>query len=247
MPFVDTLSRMSVFDHVADATVRVVAGNSSGTGFHVHSPSIVITNSHVVGSETNVHVFDERGHIQDGVVRVRSDAPDEDWAVIVLTAPLPEGGSVLNLATKRPSRGDEVIFAGYPHAHPDLLTHSARVSGWVDHKGFHLDGSVNGGNSGGPVVDATTGDLVGIVSARRMLHSLDLGKAANQGAELIAAANSFAQTGSVIMMGIDVAQLYRHIGATASLARDVAIANANSGIGIAFWPDSAVEAASNLA
>lgn len=50
-----------------------------------------------------------------------------------------------------------------------MLVHKAYVSGPVSQIGFYIDGSVNGGNSGGPIIDVIDETIIGIVTQRRFL------------------------------------------------------------------------------
>ena len=65
-------------------------------------------------------------------------------------------------------RGRQVLFGGFPHGLEELLVQHAGISGPAARdKGFYIDGSVNGGNSGGPIVDPRGGGVIGVVTQRR--------------------------------------------------------------------------------
>ncbi len=243
------LWRVGIFEDLADATVQIALPDGSrGSGFHYRSDRLVITNRHVVGDAPDCIVVAENGHSVQAEVVARSTNSDEDWAVLVLNAhPLHGRRRIIRASSTHAKRGDEVLFAGYPHGIPDLLTHRATVSGPSRTNGFHIDGSVNGGNSGGPIIDAHSGELVGIVTARRFISGQSLAAQADRAQQLISAAHSYAQSGgSVMMLGVDVGQLYLHIGEAATLAYNVAVNDANSGIGIGYHADPAVAAAETV-
>jgi hypothetical protein len=90
--------------------------------------------------------------------------------VLELVEPLPDGRIILH--PEEPCqipRGRKILFAGFPHGIHDLLVHEAIISGSSSNHAFYIDGSVNGGNSGGPIVDFETGNVIGIVTQRRFL------------------------------------------------------------------------------
>jgi len=64
-----------------------------------------------------------------------------------------------------PKRGSAVEFAGFPHGIGDLLVQRGTVAGFDADDSIYIDASVNGGSSGGPVVDPSTHE--GVWSGRR--------------------------------------------------------------------------------
>lgn len=82
--------------------------------------------------------------------------------------------------------GDDVIFAGFPLSRPNLIVQRGMVSAkYPDYAEgqkeidkqikvnaladlLMVDGSINRGNSGGPVVDVKTGKVVGVVNTKYM-------------------------------------------------------------------------------
>ena len=68
--------------------------------------------------------------------------------------------------------GDEALFLGFPFSNTNIITHKAMISykGNIDIeankvKGVQLDGIVNRGNSGGPLISVESGEVLGIVRA----------------------------------------------------------------------------------
>jgi hypothetical protein len=163
-----------------------------------------------------------------------SDKTQYDFAILELQDPLPVNRNVLqpNLAAKA-NRGSELLFAGFPHGIHDLLVHEAIVSGPVQQHAFYIDGSVNGGNSGGPIVNKA-GELVGIVTQRRFLGGQSLQNLGQQVAQLANQCAGIANRGSVQIMGIDFGQFANMMAQGLGAMSQVIEANANSGIGIGF-------------
>jgi S1-C subfamily serine protease len=67
---------------------------------------------------------------------------------------------------------------------------------------FYIDGSVNGGNSGGPIVDFSDGKIIGIVTQRRFLGGQDLNQLQKAAKQLRDHCQQIAGRGSVQIMGI---------------------------------------------
>jgi S1-C subfamily serine protease len=151
------------------AVVKVSA-QKSGSGFLVPG-GYVVTCAHVLDGAASVTISNH----YLGSTKAQPVELDEgrDLAILRLNlATLPH----LDLGSYRDlEEGDEVAFLGYPLAVDMHQTHRAIVS----YKGrikfddlpepvdaFCLDGAVNKGNSGGPVVAVGTGTVIGIVNAK---------------------------------------------------------------------------------
>ena len=86
--------------------------------------------------------------------------------------------------------GQSVLFAGFPFAKPNLTVHKGMVSAkYLDKslvnpdslvKWIQIDGSVNKGNSGGPVIEIQTGKVIGIINTRMVGISNNLFKLKNK-------------------------------------------------------------------
>lgn len=162
-------------EQVASATVQIIADSARGSGFHFLRPEIIVTNHHVVEDAGSVTALTERGEVMELEELSFSPAHEEDYAIYRVSRGLQETRKALMPAdnTSVPSRGTPVLFSGFPHGLEDLLVQSASVAGPASEDIFYIDGSVNGGNSGGPVVDES-GALRGIVTQRRFLGGDDL-------------------------------------------------------------------------
>ena len=65
--------------------------------------------------------------------------------------------------------GQQVVFFGYPFGKRNLSMHTGIISSIYDKNGikvFQIDGSVNNGNSGGPLIDIETGEIIGLISRK---------------------------------------------------------------------------------
>lgn len=229
-------------ERLANSTFRVLCGNSSGSGFSFRNPSTVITNHHVIEPNLvlgqQISVVTEEGTTHPAKLLAHSDKSKHDYAVLQLLTPLCSGRNVLQSALPVLStRGTRVLFAGFPHGIPDLLVHEAIVSGPTNSHAFYVDGSVNGGNSGGPIVDAATGSVIGIVTQRRFLGGQSLQSLGQQVSLLAQQCAGMASRGSVQIMGIDFGAFATMMASGLQALSQVIEANANSGIGIGFKID----------
>jgi hypothetical protein len=156
-------SGLTVFESVSDAVVSISNHSQSGTAFLITKDGLAITNHHVIdgtppfvarfrdGSERPVRVIRANRELDAALVQI---ACESDCVTVTLAA------------DADPKIGSEVLVVGMPYS----LNHSVAkgiVSGlrFVD-GGTHIqiDAPVNHGNSGGPIVDAASGEVLGIVS-----------------------------------------------------------------------------------
>ncbi|MDN3649846.1 serine protease [Reinekea marina] len=223
---------------LADSTFRIQCGVSSGSGFSYRNNNIVVTNHHVIEpnllNNQPIAAITENGTQLRATLLSHSDKTQYDFAILELEDPLPANRNVLqpNL-TAEAVRGSKLLFSGFPHGIHDLLVHEAIVSGPVQQHAFYIDGSVNGGNSGGPIVNSA-GELLGIVTQRRFLGGQSLQTLGQQVAQLGDQCAGIANRGSVQIMGIDFRQFANMIAQGLGAMSQVIEANANSGIGIGF-------------
>ena len=149
----------------------------SGTGFLI--PDHVVTASHVLREGTfDVAMlrFDDsdeedvvRLSAKDLMAAVRHESPKSqcDYALLAIDEPEFRGRHRFTLAaTPKPSVGQQVLLLGYPFASPNLASHVAYVSALYrsgDADVFQLDGSINPSNSGGPVIDPESSEVLAYV------------------------------------------------------------------------------------
>lgn len=233
---------------LANATVQITSSKSSGSGFHLYRTDLVITNHHVVResdfrSANAVAATTEGGDKMTLSYIAHSDTAEHDYAIFRVTSSIPAGREALQPATEAPiERGTQVLFAGFPHGIGDLLVQHAIVAAPFESVGFYLDGSINGGNSGGPIVSAT-GDVLGVVTQRRFLGAPDMQRMAAEADALEDFAAKSAQRGHILIMGFDFGQLLGLIGRSNGLIKKVIEANSNAGIGIGYLIRYAAEGA----
>ncbi len=157
-----------------DATMRVEAvgcgEQRSATATVVGPPGaeVVLTNAHVARGAGTVQVHHDDGSV--GTATVVGSVAGRDAAVLRLDDESVSPASPP--AARAPAEaGDEVVVIGYPGGTRVELTARVRTSELRSGYGgtaqvLLIDAPAEGGLSGGTVVDADTGDVVGLVAAR---------------------------------------------------------------------------------
>lgn len=224
---------------LADATFRVECGTSLGSGFSFRHPSVAATNCHVItphlSAGSTIHLVTEAGVRIPAQLVAHSPENQYDFALLRLLGALPQGRHVLQpKANPAVQRGLATLFAGFPHGIHDLLVHEAVVSGPAAPHAFYIDGSVNGGNSGGPIVGKVTGELIGLITQRRFLGVVQLGQLRQQVQQLAQHCQAVANQGSVEIMGVNFGAFAQMMAQNFLVVDQLLQSNANSGIGIGF-------------
>lgn len=183
-----TESKRAVFRIFASAPNAVC----SGTGFLISADGYIVTNRHVVSKATDITVYimaeDELSATGYAAECVQEDA-DNDLAVLRLLTPPDFLPKPFALAAEAARVFDEVVSIGFPAALDRPISESADISApeitdpgvlenldpnitkgavskvgtWVIH-----DAKIAAGNSGGPLIDAGSGKVVGVNTAKTM-------------------------------------------------------------------------------
>ncbi|HEI9774288.1 serine protease [Klebsiella pneumoniae] len=238
-----------MYQTLANATFQVIAGDYRGSGFSFMREDLVVTNLHVVATCCDLQNMrqinrvilqtEANDHIDAIILHIDSG---NDFAIMRLQSPLPAGRTVLQPSTGfTPTRGKKLIFAGYPHGLPQLLTNEGIISAPLDSGRFALDGMVNGGNSGGPIIDRETGETVGIVTQRRYMLADQASSFSQEISQLRQYLASVSQQGNVAIMGVNFGQMADMFGRSLQIVSDMMSQNANSGIGIGFSIQPVIE------
>lgn len=151
---------------------------SSGSAFLVDEG--LVTNSHNIRSFTfdaivirfeDTEPSAEIRLLRDDCLKIiaaESPENEKDYLFLKLSEPEFEGRYVFEFTDSSDvSVGEQIVFLGFPFGSRHLTAHSGYVSSLHctnDAKIIQIDGSVNGGNSGGPLLELKTGRVAGIVT-----------------------------------------------------------------------------------
>jgi len=166
------LSRIAeqILPSVVSVEVRRGDRSTTGSGFRVAVPGIIVTNAHIVQGADEVSVV-----LRDGTrrtARMLGSAPDYDIAALeVDDSGLPPLHSGSGLANARV--GDPVLAIGHPHGQADAvisgtlraLNQPVRLGdGGAELGAVQTDAAITPESSGGPLVN-TRGEVLGVLTA----------------------------------------------------------------------------------
>src|SRR3954471_13464731 len=161
-PAAPSSSLEDVISRAMPSVVGVETATGFGSGFFI-APDTMLTNVHVVGTNTTVTIRRPDGRTLSA--RVDLSAPELDIAVVRIGTPDP-GQPTLKLGAGASARpGQEVIALGTPLGLQSTVTRGI-VSAVRDVGGLTLvqtDAAINPGNSGGPLLDRA-GLVIGITT-----------------------------------------------------------------------------------
>jgi len=162
-------------NQILNNTVTIRSGSGHGSGFVIDESGLIITNAHVVGNADKVTVVFRSGiEISGSVQRI---SKHRDVALIKVSVgglkPLPINGSPLNQA-------EEVYAVGTPIDEDLKATITKGIISGIrtqEKTGLELiqsDVNIQGGNSGGPLLD-DMGNIIGISVSGLGLGKLSVG------------------------------------------------------------------------
>ena len=156
---------------------------SSGSGFKVGD--YLVTNNHVIqvpdatrvvirgvqqdGHTTSMNISYDCTHFRTFLV---DGDPEASWDYAILRIPDPAFLALPSLQIEQENAamiGAKIAIFGYQFEQPQLSMHVGYISSQFVKVGVNyiqLDSSVNNGNSGGPLIDESTGRVIGIVTRK---------------------------------------------------------------------------------
>ena len=175
-------TKAEIYGHAKAGTVLVVAIDdktnsvSLGSGFLVNGDGLLITNAHVLEDNSRLLVYVGNQEVYSNPDIVAVD-PDRDLAAIRI--PL-SSAPALTLAGQPTPEGNDVMAVGYPRLtdvlnmgfalHPTIVP--GTMNGIIQGRSrttyrfapfVQVTGHINQGSSGGPLVDLTSGEVIGMV------------------------------------------------------------------------------------
>lgn len=155
----------TVFQRVAQSVVTLHGDQGQGSAFIITRDGLAITNHHVIEGQSRLSARFSTG-IERPVRVLRSDA-EADVALVQVACDTDCTTVELESGRDVPV-GTEIYTIGAPLGLSQTLTRGV-ISGVRLSHGLTLlqtDAAVNAGNSGGPMVEVTTGKVVAIVSSK---------------------------------------------------------------------------------
>lgn len=136
---------------------------ASGTGFFINKKGNVITNYHVIESCNNINVSNAN---YTGNASVTASDKKLDLAMLDTMI---DNNNFIKISDNKLKKLQKVIAAGYPFGTSlsnDLKFTSGIISSLKGYENnssqIQIDAALNPGNSGGPIIDEMTGELVGV-------------------------------------------------------------------------------------
>jgi S1-C subfamily serine protease len=149
-------------------------GTASGTGLLL-GPRLVATVEHVIDGATGI-TLKRNGRTLTNASVIGSD-PDSD--VALLRSDLPINGYRFHFRARVPGLGEGLVALGFPLGLPLTVTRgtvsgtnrSVSIAGARRVGLLQTDAALNPGNSGGPLIDARSGDLLGLADLKNTAAS----------------------------------------------------------------------------
>jgi S1-C subfamily serine protease len=187
---------------------------STGSGFLYAKKGMLVSCDHLVeGSHSLICSFPDDGEQEFHPLKVVVRDPEHDLALLRVDVDHPFLTPLSKKSSRNVRSGMPVLFSGYPLSLDVLTTHqgilSAITKDAVGVTTYLIDGTVNSGNSGCPLMNEQ-GEVLGVVNAKRRERSDLLNKVEAM------------SIGGISLHGIDLVEIYQAL-----------ISNVQLGIGYA--------------
>lgn len=160
--------------HEAEKNVLLIEGKNddytmTGSGFLYNDKGDIITNAHVIKDADIIYVRTANAHVYPAAVVGMSEETD----IAVIRVPQLVQESFLSVERDLiPEIGDEIIALGSPHGFQNTVTlgiisgteRNFSVDEFDYNNVYQISAQITHGNSGGPLIDRTTGNVIGVNS-----------------------------------------------------------------------------------
>lgn len=167
----DSIDLKEVISINEPKVVQIEGENGNlGSGFLYNQKGDLITNAHIVGEVSEVLVRTSGGETYNGVVIGASEVVD----VAVVRVDKLKGREPVNIAREYEAEvGDNVVAIGSPRGYQNTVTtgivsavnRSFSLPPYQFVNAYQISAPIAPGSSGGPLLLATTGEVIGINSA----------------------------------------------------------------------------------
>jgi serine protease Do len=155
----------TLYERVRPSVVQVYRGNGNGAGTIWREDGLIVTNNHVAGPSSTLHIVLSDGRRLEGQVVARD--PEKDLALVEVEESGLPAAQIGDSTRVRP--GQLVITVGHPYGQVDYLTagiicaagQTTTEQGPRSGDLIQMDAKIAPGNSGGPLVDID-GRVLGI-------------------------------------------------------------------------------------
>lgn len=178
-PIVDVVSEstsnldLKSIIHEAEKSVIQIEGQNehqtiTGSGFLYNDKGDIITNAHVIQDVDAIYVRTANARFYPAAIVGISEQTD----IAVIRVPQLANMDTLPLSDKMADIGDEVIALGSPHGFQNTVTlgiisgtdRDFEVDGFDYSNVYQISAQITHGNSGGPLINRETGEIIGINS-----------------------------------------------------------------------------------
>jgi len=163
-PAAPSASLEDLVSRASPAVVVVETSSGRGSGFFV-TPDTILTNVHVVSSNTSVTLRRPDGSTT--TARVEAQSAPFDIAVLRASNPIADQPTLPMGSAANARVGQEVVAIGTPLGFLQNTVSRGIVSALRDVDGatmIQTDAAINPGNSGGPLLDQT-GHVIGVIKS----------------------------------------------------------------------------------
>ncbi|HLR62293.1 MAG TPA: trypsin-like peptidase domain-containing protein [Lentibacillus sp.] len=168
-----SLDLKSIIHNAEKSVVQIEGQNEqstiTGSGFLFNEKGDIITNAHVVKNADVINVRTANGHNYPAAVV----GTGEDTDIAVIRVQQLANQNALNIESETKAEiGDEVIALGSPHGFQNTVTlgiisgteRNFTVDGFSYENVYQISAQITEGNSGGPLINRETGNVIGINS-----------------------------------------------------------------------------------
>lgn len=148
--------------------------HARGSGFFINDKGLIVTNFHVISEAVAIWIHIPILGKELIGVEIVGTCPDRDVALLrIIDKDMPKVQKALgsipylslgNSDSAYRCRAQKVLALGYPLGQESLKSTMGIISGF-EHAGIQIDAAINGGNSGGPLLNERA-EVIGINASR---------------------------------------------------------------------------------